>query len=748
MFSFPISKKINQKKIWAPFFLITSLGLVLFFHEIGWLERFENLSLDFRFNYYPPENSFSDKIVIVDIDEISLQTYANTPLFGRWPWNRKVYPPILEYIHQSGAKIILFDLLFIEETEDDADLIRATLGLGNVSHAISVRKENLTPQEIIFYKEIVPQNIKKIKLNVSGLENINLKIYNTMSIPSASIQVGSNKLKLSEVAPYFHVVSYEEDFDGIARKAQPFFLFYDSLYPSLSLLGLMNYYEIERMEISKDQYLQIYTKNQIGVVRIPLTKEGKYQLNYYKKEIIDNLNRVSISGVIDTIRSLRAGEILNPSQGKVPPEIFQDKIVIIGASAESAYDIRLTPFGNRPGYIYHAVFLSNLLENHFLQSLDGDLFHVILIFLIGIALYFLLYKENIFLKLFVPLFILILYIFLSLFLFRWSIWLPIGKFFVGYGSSLLMGVTYFIITENKEKRKFHKVLSNLVDPTIVTEALRDLESLKKGREMEITAFFSDIAGFSSISEKLSATELARLINEYLSHMTIILKNHKGTLDKYIGDAIVGIFGAPVELESHCKNAAETSLEMLKKLEEIKEKWKNKKEYIPEAWEMGIRIGLNSGIAKVGFMGTESLASYTMMGDTVNLASRLESAAKDYGVSILISESTRVGLGESFFCRKLDLIRVKGKSQPVWIYELIDSTSQISDKQKNACELYEKGFNFYMQRDWNKAVAYFQKSQEKKETQDLASELLILRCEFYKKNPPPEEWDGVFTRTHK
>jgi adenylate cyclase len=288
----------------------------------------------------------------------------------------------------------------------------------------------------------------------------------------------------------------------------------------------------------------------------------------------------------------------------------------------------------------------------------------------------------------------------------------------------------------------------MVDPTIVSEALNDLEALKRGGEKEITAFFSDVAGFSTISEQLSSVDLAALLNEYLSAMTIILKENKGTLDKYIGDAIVGIFGAPIDRPNHFLEAAKASLEMIAKLEELKKYWKETNKYIPDAQEMNVRIGLNTGKAKVGFMGTDSLASYTMMGDTVNLAARLEAAGKDYGVSILISENTKVKIEKEFFTRELDAVRVKGKNEPVKIYELISTRSNVNPVIKEATELYEEAFRLYLNREWQKAIAKFQESKKVKGKKDKAVDMLLERCEFYLKNPPDETWDGVFTRTHK
>jgi adenylate cyclase len=299
-----------------------------------------------------------------------------------------------------------------------------------------------------------------------------------------------------------------------------------------------------------------------------------------------------------------------------------------------------------------------------------------------------------------------------------------------------------------ERDKMRGVLGSMVDPVVVGEALKDLESLKRGSEKIITAFFSDIAGFSSISERLTPFELASLLNEYLSAMTLILKEYDGVLDKYIGDAIVGIFNAPIDVEDHCLKAVYASLAMEKRLNELKIVWKEKSQYVPEVYTMSFRIGLNTGSSKVGFMGTDALASYTMMGDTVNLAARLEAAGKDYGVCILASEAVFEIVKDKIFARKLDLVRVKGKSTAVVLYEIICRAGEETESQKQFVNYYEEGLFAYINRFWSDAILKLQLAEKTKGVKDIACAMLQERCQSYLESPPPSDWDGVFTRTHK
>jgi adenylate cyclase len=300
----------------------------------------------------------------------------------------------------------------------------------------------------------------------------------------------------------------------------------------------------------------------------------------------------------------------------------------------------------------------------------------------------------------------------------------------------------------EEREKVKSILGSMIDPVVVGEAMKDLVALKRGSEKVITAFFSDVAGFSTISEQLSSVDLASLLNEYLSAMTTILQKREGVLDKYIGDAIVGIFGAPVDVENHHLKACHASLEMIVKLKDLKEYWVRENLYSREAQEMDIRIGLNTGLAKVGFMGTDSMGSFTMMGDTVNLAARLEAAGKDYGVNILISDMVQREVAMEMYTRTLDKVRVKGKNEPVTLYELISIRSDVEPRIREATEAYEEAFKSYLNREWMKAIQMLDFSEKAKGIKDKAVSLLRDRCESYLSTPPEDNWDGVYTRTHK
>jgi len=701
----------------------------------GTINSLENKSMDWRFKYANPGHKFTDKLVVVDIDETALSAYASTPLFGRWPWKRSVYAPILEYIASGNPKLILFDIMFFEESPEDAPLIQATQNLGIVSHAINLNREELSPEEDSAYLAEVPKNILDKAIKPANIESLAINPYNVLLYPAN---------KLGKITPSIHAVTYTPDEDGVARRGNLLFRYKDYYLPSLAYRAFDAQHPVQNIKVASEKFI---LESENTHREIPM-EDGSFRLDYYDVKTLDNMPRFSISGIIDSIRALEAGEVSELSQLKVPPTAFEDKVIIIGTSAASTYDTRLTPYGDRPGYTFHAVFFSNLMENHFIQMAKPWVGMFVLLVFLPFVAYMSLYSKSISLRIAAPLAVMGIYPALAFLLFKFDIHLPIAEFSVGYPLGFLGSLAYLTLTEGAEKRKYSKVLSNMVDPTIISEALNDLEALKRGGEMEITAFFSDVAGFSNISEQLSSKDLAALLNEYLSAMTIILKHNKGTLDKYIGDAVVGIFGAPIERKEHDVEAANASLEMIEKLSELKAYWKEHNLYIKDAQEMNVRIGLNTGLAKVGFMGTENLASYTMMGDTVNLAARLEAAAKDYGVNILISESTNKRIMNKMFTRELDAVRVKGKNEPVRIYELISVLGKTEPSIVESTGLYQEGFQLYLQRDWKKAIKKFEESKKARGKKDKAVEMLIDRCQFYIKDPPEDNWDGVFTREHK
>jgi class 3 adenylate cyclase len=260
-----------------------------------------------------------------------------------------------------------------------------------------------------------------------------------------------------------------------------------------------------------------------------------------------------------------------------------------------------------------------------------------------------------------------------------------------------------------------------------------------GIKRDMTAVFTDVQGFSPIAEKLSPEDLVKLLNRYLTAMSDILLEQKGTIDKYEGDAIMAFFGAPLDVADHAVRACTSAVLMKQKEREVN------REFIQGGLSSDpliTRIGINSGDMSVGNMGSERKMNYTVMGNAVNLAARLEGVNKMFGTWILISENTRRNIGDTFLCRKLDRVRVAGISEPVRIYELLDFANGASDEKKTVAELFHKALELFERREWQAAEAGFQKVLDNS-FDDSPSKIYLERCALYRMSPPPEEWDGVF-----
>ncbi len=722
---------MKNKGIYFPYLLtlVIPISIMLLLSLVGFAKVLDRKLSDALFASLPSHHKISDQIVIIDIDEQSIARHADDPELGQWPWKRTVYPTLLSYINRlAPPKLTIIDIMFTERSDRDFAIVDANLSIGRVSQAANFRSDIETK-----INPSIEENSKRFEIDLPPDSPF-------PEYASASFPIG----EIFTTSPFIHVVNVIPDSDGILRRFAPAAKWKNRHFPTLAMQA---FGEGSPVAVELDEDILIAKRGEVER-RLPIGKDGLIRAYFYTEKEVRSIPRYSAAGVIESLNQLNSGEIEDPSLLTVPIDIFDNKIVLIGTSAAATHDDIVTPFGLFPGVMGQAVFASNLLEGHMLRELPeywGYLFTTILLFLGTLILF---YSQIHWLRNIFPLLAIALFIFTFYILYRLDIVLPPTSFIISFPISYLIGFAYLTYTEGREKRKFNSILRNLVDPGVVSHALDDMDALKKGGEWEITAFFSDVAGFTSISEELSASDLARLLNEYLSAMTKILKTNSGTLDKYIGDAIVGIYGAPIQYENHPNLACKSALEMLEKMSELRASWNLKMDYTESARKMKFRIGLNCGLAKVGFMGTDSLASYTMMGDTVNLASRLEAAAKDYGVDILVSESIETACRNEFHFRYLDRIRVKGKDAPVKIYGLLCHKSESSPEMIQGEELYQKAFLAYSEQRWEDAIRGFQEAFAYFGPEDVACHVLIERCKVLFKEPPARNWDGVYTRTIK
>jgi adenylate cyclase len=296
---------------------------------------------------------------------------------------------------------------------------------------------------------------------------------------------------------------------------------------------------------------------------------------------------------------------------------------------------------------------------------------------------------------------------------------------------------------SKQNRFVLDAFSTYVAPAVVKQLMDSPEKLTLGgEERVITAFFSALQGFTSISAKLTVTELVELLNVFLTEMTDIILKYGGTVDKFEGDAIIAMFGAPIDMENHAEVAAKASIDMQKRLVELRKQWKA--EGKPE---LKMRIGLNTGPAVVGNMGSSSRMDYTMMGNTVNTASRLEGVNEVYGIYTLIGETTYREAGESVVSREIDLVNVAGNEEPVKIYQLLGYSDDIDDRVRETVNHYERGLYAYRERAWDIAISCFNAALAVT-PDDGPSKIMLPRCNQFKTDPPNLDWNGTYTMKTK
>ena len=489
------------------------------------------------------------------------------------------------------------------------------------------------------------------------------------------------------------------------------------------------------------------------VKRIPIDKYGRFQLNYL--------------GRYNTDKELRPFQHLSyydVTGNRHDPGLYQGKIFILGSAAPALFDFVPGPHEeNNPAVLIHATIIQNILNDNFITNLEEYKQQIIVILLALLCMILGLFFKS-FISIPISILLMVIYTFIAYKCFRNGIYIGVSKQLL---AMLLTNIAALIIQfyyENREKRFLGDAFKQYISPELIDEMVdNEIMPTLGGEKSNITAYFTDIASFSTFSEKIGdPSRLVDLLNEYLTAMTDTLLRNKGTLDKYEGDAIIAFFGAPMPLENHAQSACETAVDMQFKLMNLRKKWASEGSKWPKVvHEMHMRIGINSGDIVTGNMGSSMRKNYTMMGDAVNLAARLESAAKQYGAYIQISEETERQLEKGkFIYRSLDTIRVIGKSLPVKTFELLEkSDCKDRDTLVKLVDIWEKGRQKYLEMEWDSAIEIFTKCLEYEPhhpdrdpgSLTTPSHIYIKRCQMYKGHPPVAEgevWDGVFTATEK
>ncbi len=552
------------------------------------------------------------------------------------------------------------------------------------------------------------------------------------------------------------------DTDGTIRRSLLVTRTGSRYLPSIGLLAYLvakNYNaEIEVKQLPKNAdargIYQFRLNNNEGelVGTIPTDNEGYLMINYAGRRnsiphasVADLLNEKKTTILVTQTEKDASGGWSSREREIPKAQFLKDKILVLGATAIAVFDLRVSPFDeNFPGVETHANTIDNLLRKDFLfHNSEEDLKMPVAMLALGVVLSGAISYSGALLGL-----ILSLAAFVAVAAFdRYvlfshgvvvSIAFPMFQCLFTYSALTF----YKYLTEERSKKELRQTFSKYVSPQIVEELLRDPKNLELGgRKEKITVFFSDVRGFTTFSEKLDPKDLSDLLNSYLTPMTDLVFANRGTLDKYMGDAIMAFFGAPVPMADHAKWAARCALQNLERLAVLNQELAAK-----NMDPIDIGIGLNSGECSVGNMGSQTVRNYTVMGDTVNLASRLEGINKEYGTHIIISEFTFEEIKDTFTCREVDWVRVKGKNKPVRIFELVSEGAPSKEKLLSI-EYFNSGYQKYHKAEFAGAIGDFRKALEVFPA-DKPAALYIDRCQDLIDEPPPSNWDGVFVMKTK
>jgi adenylate cyclase len=749
------------------------------------VQRLELATLDMRFQYRPHRFSHPDsRIVVIGIDQRAQE------VLGRWPFSRTNFARLLDILHEDDARVAAFDITFSKSDQTAAPVralwseLEARKERGEVVDArILAEVRRLTESfdadkqfaaSIHRFGPVILGNYFLFTVaDLRGVEASTLDAYaNQISFfaypPAVALHPQSQQQEKVHMLDVFATAdltprgaeanldqltsalygdyswsgffNMPPDDDGIIRRTTlvlPYGRSKDpnewDIYPSLDVMAARAFLGPQAQDASL-----IYGPQ--GIVEIRLGKalllhpngRGQLMINY--------------QGPANTFTHYSIVDVL---QKKFAPGAFQGKIVLVGATATGIGDLRGTPYGGTdyPGVEIHANVIDNILNQRFLKygfrQAVVDVF-LILFFGVPVGIWMALVQPR-WMWFGAGLLIPLVAVDYGAFLHGW--WLNFTVPAMTLTGNVLLVSLYRALVEEKEKRKVRSAFGQYLSPEVIRRLLVN-PRLVEPRKTDITVMFSDIRGFTSISEKLDAQELALFLNQYLSDMTRIVFKTNGTLDKYIGDAVMAFWGAPFEEPGHAAKACNAALEMMKRVRELQKQWEAQGKP-----SLDIGIGLNTGVASVGNMGSVLRYGYTALGDAVNLSSRLEGLNKDYGTHIIVNETTyQSAKDDGFVFRELDLIRVKGKLQPVTIYQLMGQQEDLAaegrtEEVRLQVEQFARARELFRNRKWEAAQRAFKEFLDRW-PDDGPSRTYWKRCQEYLFDEPPASWDGVFVMTHK
>lgn len=666
----------------------------------------------------------SENVAVIGIDDALFEEEG-----FEWPLDKDVYGELILFLTEMGAKVITFDILFANNLYDcgKGDSILGTMIelSQNVVLGFSIDyslKQNFRSGN----KYSIP---KKYSLGPGGLSGF------TNGYPILPYK------DLLDRTDHIGAINISVPFaDGINRK-MPLFLVQDSLlFPSLGLESASIYANSKDVNWVPDDNTVIFNNENLWVDNnAHLYVDFKKKIPFY-----------SMSDILQSHTQYFLGQ--KPSIGRGE---LEGRIIFVGNSALTLGDFGITPVaklessGLTPNVFMHARTADAIITNTFLKCYDWKetlILTIIVLIILMISFHFL------------PLqFSLIFSGLLFLSIFFTARWFFLNGTFIPILQSIVSGIIFSGLTsfmlyleKDSDRRFLYKTFGKYISPHIIeTMADQKIKPQLGGEEVYGTAFFSDIEGFSSFSEEMAPIDLISNLNEYFAVMTEKLINNNGTFDKYIGDAVVAFFGAPRPSHRHAYEACTAAVKMQEALAVLRGKWQKNKHLPKAVKEMKMRIGINTGHFITGNVGCETFMNYTMMGDTVNLASRLEGVGKRYGVYTVIGENTARDIKHDFLVRQLDKIRVKGRNTPSAIYQLMGIIREEDEQMHELIKTYEDALKLYFKQDFNNALKGFKKSLTLEKYPDLfnPSSVMMKRCEHLARKMP-DSWDGVYTMKTK
>ena len=698
---------------------LTGAILALIPYFLGYLDSWEQRTWDWRVAFMAEPGKATDDIRLILLDGKSLD-WGRKEIDLTWPWPKEMYAAVVDFCRRSGAKALAFDVLFEDPSgygiEDDRRFGRALASFGNTATSVALDDKDGSGGEHW------PAGVPLPRFKVIGLQpwqqhaDQKIKAFSRAMMPI--VEVAQNTAILCNV-------TQSPDSDGIYRKIELFGLFDDQLLPAL---GLGNY-----LAANPDATLQIlFDRVILDGISIPVDRNGSAILRY--RGPAGTYKTFSAAAVIQS-----EIQVLNAESPNInDPAAFRDKYVFFGMSAKGLFDLRSAAVaGVMPGVEIYATMLDNFLSGDFIQKAPRALSIAILFFIaIGCALATTNFSTPS-VSIVIAVLALSLPVFMGLGAYHLGYWLPVVVMEIAIIVTIGIGLIVNYATEGRQRRFIKNAFKHFLSPDVIEQIIANPERLKLGGERKVlTIFFSDLQSFTSISEGMDPESLTAFLNDYLSEMTDLIHAEGGTIDKYEGDAIVAFWNAPLDVPEHAVRAVRAALRCQAGLAAMQPKIK---QHIGQ--DLRMRIGIHTGPAVVGNMGSYTRFDYTVIGDSVNLASRLEGANKQFGTYTMISGASRELLRDQFAARELARLNVVGRSQPVAVYEPMFREEY--ERRKDILETFQRGLSLFYNGEFESALKAFTSIEDV----DPPAAPYAVKCRVFI-NDPPSDWRGVWVMETK